>query len=245
MFASALALCLLTQPTATESWTGELTFTIKGEGSTKNSTSWAKWKIDREVKGRIVLDRMDKGATIAGTPDGKNLARYESWNGNARLPIQVRINDEVIQRGPLFSPKEIRLDTLRVKCPVSAERAPKYKGEIGWPTLQIDLKEGKFLWDAPRLEAPVEYFFRREFVEGPKSWTSKPPLVEDKVSLDYQAIFDMNQPKEWFKISGAFKPGQTELVLTRKFPFTVMLMAGLTPGKVNAEMTLVLRKSGS
>lgn len=243
MIASTLAVVLLAQTPTHGKWTGDLIFTVKGTGTTKTKTSWAKWKIDREVRGQIVLDRMNKGATIAGSPDGKNLSRYESWNGNARQPIQMRINDEVIQRGPLHSPKEIRLDTFRVVCPVSPERAPKYKGEIGWPTLQIDSKTATFLWDAPRLEAPAEYYFKREFVEGPKSWTSNPPRITDEVRLGYQAIYDLNQPSEWYQFSGPFKPGQTELVLSRKFPFTVMLMAGLVPGKVEAEMKLVLRKS--
>ncbi|MBX7131312.1 MAG: hypothetical protein K1X67_01405 [Fimbriimonadaceae bacterium] len=235
---------LLAQPVTKDSggWRGDFVLTIRGEGSTRNATSTARWKIDREARGTVVLDRPIEGAALSRTPDGRNTTRYESWIGSKTLPISVRIEDEVVQRGPLFSPKEIRKDTLRVTCPAGPKKAT-LNGELGWPTLQFDRQEGTFTWEAPRIEAPSQYYFLREFVEGPKAWTSKPALKTDELQLGFQIIHQLNQPSDWLRFSGRFKQGQTEIILTRKFAFTPMLMVGLTPGKLDAQLTLVLRKS--
>lgn len=225
----------------TGSWRGDLVFRVRGEGSVKNETSTARWKIDRTVRGTIVLDMPIQGAAIAGSPDKDSTKRYESWIGS-KQPIEMHIRDEVIQRGPLFHPKQIRLDTLRLVSPPSPLKAVRNQGEIGSPTLQIDHLSRRFTWKAPRLEAPTEYYFVREFVEGPKDWTSRSPIRNEEVRLGFQAIFELNQPAEWFTISGAFADGQTEIVLSRKFPFAVKLMPGLPAPKLDAEMTLVLRR---
>lgn len=199
-----LLMPLIAGPTADLGWKGDFTMIIRGEGSLKTKTSSARWKIDRVAKGVIVLDRPIRGAIIAGSPDRNNEKRYESWIGSRAEPFMMTIRDEVVQRGPLFSPKEIRRDTLRVTTPPEGAT-----GKLGWPSLQIDLENGQYLWEAPRLEAPAQSYFQREFIEGP---------------------------------NGPIKPGQVELVLTRKFPFTVALMAGITPPKVEAELTLILRR---
>lgn len=232
-----LLMPLIARPTADLGWKGDFTMIIRGEGSLKTKTSSARWKIDRVAKGVIVLDRPIRGAIIAGSPDRNNEKRYESWIGSRAEPFMMTIRDEVVQRGPLFSPKEIRRDTLRVTTPPEGTT-----GKLGWPSLQIDLENGQYLWEAPRLEAPAQSYFQREFIEGPKSWTDQAPLVQDRLELGYQIIHNLNQPKEWFRFAGPIKPGQVELVLTRKFPFTVALMAGITPPKVEAELTLVLRR---
>lgn len=245
MLSQSLALILLTQSGSNKlpgQWRGEYVLTIKGEGTIKNSTSTARFKINRESRGTIILDRGEKGASIAGSPEYNNLSRYESWNGNYVTKQQGKIKDEVIQRGPLFHPKNIRRDTLRVTAPADPVTGEWATGELGWPTFQIDLKENTFMWDAPRIEVPSKRYFQREFVEGPKDWTSNKPIVEDKVELGYQIIHDLNQPREWFRITGKFKPGQTELNLSKKFAFSPMLMQGLTPPKLEAEWTLVLKK---
>lgn len=241
MLAALPLLCLHASADAV-SWRGDFVLTIRGKGSTKTSDSTARWNIDREVRGTIILDRPIEGAAVGGTPDSRNTTRYESWIGSRTQPISVRIQDEVIQRGPLFNPKNIKLDTFRVKSPVGPKKDAQ-NGELGWPTLQFDRQKNTFTWEAPRIEAPTQYYFLREFVAGPKSWTSKSPLKTDELRLGYQIVNDLNQPADWLRMTGPFKPGQTEISMTRKYAFTPMLGVGLTPGKLDAQLTLVLRKA--
>ena len=44
-------------------------------------------------------------------------------------------------------------------------------------------------------------------------------------------------------MSGAFKPGQEEVVLSGKFAFTVPLGASIKAQKLEAELKLVLRRT--
>lgn len=217
--------------------------TIRGEGQLKQPPCTGRFKIDREARGTILLDRRLEGAAIAGSPDYSNKTRYESWIGTKDMPIQMRVHDVIVGRGPLFAPNQIRLDTLTLKCPADPKTGTWETGELGWPTFQIDWQTGTFLWDAPRIEAKTESTFVREFIEGPKSWTSKPALRQRELRLGYQIIYDLVQPREWFRIKGTIKKDQTEVVLSRTFPFRPSMMAGLKPPLLEARLTLVLRRS--
>lgn len=223
-------------------WEGEFVMTIRGEGSVKKGPSTARWKIDREARGKIILDRRIEGAVVVNSPDRNNTQRYESWIGSGTVPFTMRVRDEIVERGPLFSPKEIRRDTTRLTCPDPAGGGTVGQGALGWPTLQIDRELGRYTWEAPRVEAPTRSFFQREFIEGPKAWTSRKPLLKDELDLGFQIIHKLNQPKEWFSFTGPIDKDATQITLSRSFPFTVMLMAGLTPPKVEAQLTLILRR---
>lgn len=239
LVAAILLLPPSAQPTG---WEGEFVMTVRGEGSIKKGPATARWKIDREARGKIVLDRRIEGAVVALSPDRNNKERYESWIGSGKVPFTMHVRDEIIERGPLFNPKEIRRDTTRLTCPDPANGGTVGQGALGWPVLQIDLQTGRYTWEAPRIEAPTRSFFQREFVEGPKAWTNRQPIVQDKLDLGFQIIHKLNQPKEWFSFSGSFDKDATQITLTRSFPFTVMLMAGLTPPKVDTQLTLILRR---
>lgn len=64
------------------------------------------------------------------------------------------------------------------------------------------------------------------------------------MELEFEIIHRLNQPREWFKISGPFAAGQTEVVLSRKFLFTWPLQTEMFPGgALDAQLVLVLKKA--
>lgn len=244
IFASLAAMVLASSPAVlAESWSGEFHIRISGKGKLKGKGyEQGEWLIDREAKGTITVDRKIAGGAIAGTPDTNNTDRYESWISNSKLPYQIRVNDKILVVGPLFNPNNIRRDTWMYQTPIEKSQLWQ-EGKVGSSTLQLDLKESKFVFESPRFEATTRKYFQREFIIGPKSWTSRKPLLEDKSELGFEIIHGLNQPKEWFRISGAFKAGQKEIVLTRRFPFTVPLASTFPGQKLDAELKLVLKKT--
>jgi len=224
-------------------WKGDFTFSIKGTGKASGpGPSNGSWKIDREAKGTIIVDRMFRGGGIAGTPDTRNTARYETWISDSKRPIQVRIHDLVNVRGPLFAANQIRYDTFKYNCPTEGADDSWQPGKVASPILQFDYKEGKVTWESPRFYANAQTYFKREFVAGPASWTSHKPLLEDKVELEFEMIHALVQPSEWFRITLPFKEGQSQIVITKKFPFKVNLGASIPGQLLQAELSLVLRK---
>lgn len=241
----SLAISLPHMPSApAETWSGEFSISIKGSGSaTGPGPSTGKWSIAREAKGTVVLDRTFRGAGIARTPDSKNLERYETWISDTKRPIEMKVHDLVNVRGPLFDPKQIRYDTFRYHCPKDPNSTEWQAAKVGSSILQFDHKNGVFEFEMPRFYARAQTHFKREFVQGPKSWTSKSPIVEDREELEFEIIHGLTQPKEWFKLSGPFKAGQREIVIERKFNFGPPLGASIQNQKVPATFKLVLRKS--
>jgi len=242
--ASVAALVLLQTNLPASTWSGEFTLTIKGQGRVANNVINATWKVDRVARGTLVLDRTFRGAGIAGTPSARDTARYEAWVTDRRRPITMQVNDSGTFYGPLFSRDNIRQDTQRWQCP--AKGSPDAAGQVASAILQFDYEKGTFTFESPRLFARCDLYFRRDFLKGPKETVPKPSIMlEDRVDVAFEIIHRLNQPDEWRVMTGSFKPGQTEIVLSRTFPFTWPLQTEMFPGgKLEAELVLVLRKSG-
>ncbi len=230
-------------PAAT-TWSGDFTITIKGQGkATGPGPSNGKWDISRECRGKIVFDRTFAGAGIAGTTDSRNTSRYEAWISDIKQPIEMRMHDTITVRGPLFAVNQIRFDTFRYNCPEDPKSEAWQSGKVGSPILQFDYVKGTFEFETPRFFATTKAFFQREFVAGPKSWTSKKPIVEDKSELEFEIIHGLSQPRDWFKISGPFNRDQKEIVINRKFAFGPVLGASILNQKVYAEFKLTLKRT--
>lgn len=220
-------------------WSGEFVLRITGEGKSKSGPFSGTWKIDREAKGKFVLDRSFKGAGIARTEDPKNEARYTAWIANRRQPATLKFDDHITLRGPLHSAKEIRFDTWQYQFPIPG-KSTSDAGEVASAILQIDSVKGTYTLESPRIYAAARSYFKRVFVEGPPKWVATKPFVQDEVDLQFDIIGGLNSPTEWTKMSGPFKPGQREIVLTRKLPFTAPL-ATMPAAKLNAEIVCVLK----
>ncbi len=231
------------QPSA-GTWRGDFTITIKGSGRVANELIKATWTVDRMAAGTIVLDRTFRGGAIAGTPNTRDTSRYESWIANAKRPITMQVHDSGTFYGPLFSPKNIRLDTQRWTCPAAG--SSDASGKVASAILQFDYQAGTFTFETPRFYAKCDLYHRREFVKGPPEWMAKAPvMLSSPVDVEFEIIHQLMQPAEWFKISGPFKAGQTEIVLTRTFPFKWPLQTEMFPGgALDAQLVLVLRKTG-
>lgn len=241
MVLSQLVCLAVTLPA--ESWRGDFVIRIKGEGRVdKPVPCWGKWKIDREATGTIILDRTFAGGGLARTPDYNNKERYETWVANSKQPIKMRIKDEIELYGPLTAINEIRLDNWKYSCPVPASTETWQLGKVAASILQFDKKEGRFEFESPRYYAKGNTNFLRKFVKGPPKWIATKPWHEDKDDTEMQIITGLNEPSEWFRIKGEYKPGQTEVKLSGKYGFTVPLGAAIKPPKVEATLELVLRK---
>ncbi|MDK3162445.1 hypothetical protein QPK87_38755 [Kamptonema cortianum] len=210
-------------------------------GARKKNASTGKWKVSREARGKISLEHIFKGAGIAGTPDSKNEKRYETWISYIKHPVQMKINDEITLRGPLFAPNQIRFDTNRYRTPGKESTGEWQTGKVGSPILQFDHTQGTFTFESPRIFARTDTYFKREFVAGPKAWTSQKPILNDTYEIEFEMIHGLTQPKEWFKLTGKYVPGQKEVVLTRSFPFTVPLGVDIVGQKLDAKLTLILK----
>lgn len=224
-------------------WKGDFTLTIKGIGNaTGPGPSTGKWNILREAKGTIILDRTFQGAGIARTPDSKNTTRYETWISDSKRPIEMRMHDTVIVRGPMFAVNQIRRDTFHFDCPKDPKSSEWQAGKVGSPILQFDYQKGIFEIEAPRIYATTQTYFRRDFVAGPKKWTDHKPIIEDKEELEFEVIHGLSQPKEWFRWTGPFKKDQREILFNGRFAFGPVLGASILNQKVYGELTLKLQK---
>lgn len=225
-----------------EVWRGDFTLTIQGQGKAKGpSPNTGNWDIHREARGTIILDRSFAGGGIAGTSDSNNTTRYQAWVSTSKRPIEMRIRDTIGVYGPLFAPNQIRQDTYRYTCPLEATKEWQ-PGKVGTPILQFDLKEGTYTFESPRIYAQVEDHFHRDFVKGPPKWTSTKPIDKKVMELEFEMIHGLNQPKEWFKMSGPYRPDMKKIVLTRSLPFSVPLGASIPGQALKAEWKLVLEK---
>jgi hypothetical protein len=237
------ALVLLQTPAPAGSWSGEFTLAIKGQGLVANSVINATWKVDRVARGTLVLDRSFRGAGIAGTPNARDTSRYETWVTDRRRPIIMQVNDSGTFYGPLFGRDNIRQDTQRWQCPATGSSSAT--GQVASAILQLDFQNGTFSFESPRIFARCDLYFRRDFVKGPKESAAKPSLMlENGVDPAFEIIHRLNQPGEWRVITGAFRAGQGEIVLSRTFAFTWPLQTEMFPGgKLEAELVLVLRRA--
>jgi hypothetical protein len=222
-------------------WTGELTLTIKGQGSFDDGTLKANWNVDRVARATVVLDRMFRGGGIAGTRDTRNTERYETWVATRSQPAQLVIDDSGEFDGPLFDPRNYRRDTMRWTCP--SRTAPR-PGELRASILQIDHHEGTVTWEVPRIFTACDKYFRFDFHKGlPNFVRNGTQMNEEGVELAFEVVHRLTSPKEWWHLTVPFKAGQTEVVLSRPLRFEWPLRTESRRAPLDGELTLVLRKS--
>lgn len=252
---SALALWVwlgVAQPAAAkDSWSGELTLTIKGSGNVQypikempGGKSRVSWQVDRVARGRIVLDRMFKGGGIAGTPDTRNTDRYETWIADRAQPLELTIDD----RGEYFgfiAPQRVALDQIRFQCPMPDERHPT--GQVRSGILQFDRQAGTFQFETPRLIHRCATSHLRTPKHGPADWMAKPPfdIRSNAFELQFDVWHGLAPNEEWRVIKGRFAEGDTELVLSRRIVFQWMnpFLTADRPAPAEGQLQLVLRKT--
>ncbi|MCC7132394.1 MAG: hypothetical protein IT352_07115 [Gemmatimonadales bacterium] len=230
------------------SWTGDLTLTMKGQGSIEKTLSnglrmQVTWKVDRVARGTVVLDRMFKGGGIAGTPDTRDTVRYETWIANSRQPLVMQVDDTTTYFGPIGTPKQIGLDVGRYRCPAADAKTPV--GQIRSSILQFDYQKGTYSFESPRLFNRCETSYLRTPKRGPPEWMAKAPfdLESGPVELEFEMVHKMVPLAAWRVMSGPFSKGATEIVLSRSLVFQWMHPIEGMAAPVNTELQLVLRKS--
>ncbi|MGE0443237.1 MAG: hypothetical protein AB7S39_22350 [Gemmatimonadales bacterium] len=241
----ALTLLLQTKAAAPKPmWTGNLTLVIKGAGRIDAPLGGVKrhvtWKVDRSATGTVVLDRMFKGGGIAGTPNTRDTTRYETWIANASQPLTMQVSDTGTYFGQMGAPTQIGLDVIRVTCPSAA--SPDFVGQLRSSILQFDYEQGTYSWEAPRLYTKCDTSTLRTPKAGPAAWRAKAPFeLVSPVELQFEMVHRLFDLDGWTVITGPFKKGDTEIVMSRKLTFRWG-----TPleekSPVEAELTLVLRK---
>ncbi len=223
-------------------WTGELTLTLKGNGTIeepypKIGKRRVTWKVDRTARGRVVLDHMFKGGGIAGTPSTRDTVRYETWIANAAQPLDLQVSDTGTYYGPTPS-GAIALDLIRITCPTTTPNARP--GQIRSSILQFDYEKGTYSWETPRLFTTCNQSHLRTLLENPNR---KPfELVSGPVALEYEIVHQHDPLEAWAHVNGTFKKGDTEIVLSRTFEFRWQHPI-VAKAPVKAELVLVLRKT--
>jgi hypothetical protein len=242
LIAVLLAMACTSAPAQTGGpWTGELTLTIRGQGSFDDGTIKANWNVDRKARATVVLDRMFRGGGIAGTQDTRNTERYETWIPNRSQPGQLEIDDSGEFDGPLFHPRNFRRDTMRWTCPSRTGPRP---GQLRASVLQIDHHEGTVTWEVPRLFTACDKYVRFDFHKGlPEFVRNGTRMNEDGVELEFDVVHRLSPSKAWRHLTVPFKPGQTEIVLSRTLQFEWPLRTESRRAPLDGELTLVLRKS--
>jgi hypothetical protein len=234
-------------------WSGDLTLTIKGEGEIKRpypKIGGVKitWSVNRFAKGRVVLDRPYRGASIRGSPDSYNKERYETWVGNYALPVEeMRVDDIGTYYGPIpGAGLAVVLDTQRYKCPGPT---PGRADDYGFRTsiLQFDYDQGTYTWEVPRIYAVAceKSFIRVPKLGKPEFMKNEPWEIGHDSSGQVFMTTQLESEEGWSHITGPFKKGDTEIVLTRTFKLSWMNSLGNPAAKapVTAELVLVLRKT--
>lgn len=237
---SALDSFAILSQTPAGRWEGEFVLTITGSGKASGrAPNQGSWSVNRTARGTIVLDNSFAGAGIARTTDPKNETRYSSWIANSKQVAELKVHDRVWVYGPLFSPQEIRDDVTTYDCPIEGEGyAP---GKVASAILQIDHQAGTFTLEAPRIYAKGNNRFVRKFVKGPPKWVATKPIDKTDTDVEFEIVSGLNQPETWYRMSGPYKEGQTEIDLSRKIDFHVNLGASIKAPSVSADLKLILK----
>lgn len=251
LLAAMAALGVSTAAVAKETWSGELTLTLKGSGNREypvkempGGKSRVSWNVDRLAQGRIVLDRMFKGGGIAGTPDTRNTDRYETWIADRAQPLELTVRDEGQYYG-FIAPQRVALDEIRFQCPVPDER--HRVGQVRSGILQFDRQAGTYQFETPRLIHRCATSHLRTPKHGPADWMARPPfdIRSNAFELEFDVWHGLNPSDEWRVLKGSYTEGATELVLSRRIVFQWMnpFLTAERPAPVEAQLQLVLRKS--
>ena len=229
-------------------WSGELTLTIRGNGTLEEPLPGVgklrtTWKVARTAAGRVVLDHMFKGGGIARTPNTRDTLRYETWIADASQALVMQVSDTGTYYGPIpGSGLSVTLDLTRIACPTRTAKARA--GQIRSSILQFDYEKGTYTWETPRLFTVCDLTTTRAPKLGPPAWVNKPPfeLESDTLPLEYEMVHNLSWPDEWYHVTGSFKKGDTEIVVSRAFEFSWRHPLS-KPAPVNAELVLVLRRT--
>jgi hypothetical protein len=247
MLVATLLFSILLQPHAVAqppSWSGELVLTVKGSGAKEITAQRARitYQVDRMARGRILLNRTFKGAALAGMPDGRDTTRYESWIGARRQPLDMVVSDSGTYHGPQFG--FTGLDTRRYLCP--APDTPPDRSEVGPSILQFDYATSTYIWEVPRIVTRCLIREMRRAVAGPASYMSRPPwpLVTDSLPVAFDIMQLLSRHGEWYRLTGSFTKGATELVLSRSFTAYWPVAWVDKQAPLQVELVLVLKKSG-
>jgi len=232
---------------ATPMWAGDLTLTIKGNGTIEQpyptiGKRRVTWKVDRAARGRVVLDKMFKGGGIAGTPNTRDTVRYETWIANASQPLEMTVRDTGTYYGPIpGAGLQVTLDVMRITCPTTSPKARP--GQIRSSILQLDYEKGTYTWETPRLFTACDQSDLRTPKLGPPAWMSRPPfeLRSPPVELEYEMGHQTSMFNDWRQISGTFSKGATEIVLSRTIDLAWQHPLDVK-APVKAELTLVLKR---
>lgn len=248
---AVLALLLCFRPPmahANGSWSGDFVLTIRGSGSDElavprlpGGKARATWDVNRTVRGRMVLDRMFKGSGIAGTADGRNLDRFETWIAARPQVIDMEVDDHGTYFGIVSSGHPAQDKTV-FKCPVPDERRPT--GQLRSSILQFDKRQGSWTLEIGRMIHRCATSTLRTPQFGPPSWSSRPPFEQrpNAHELEFEIWHGLYPLDEYHQMTGPYRDGDTELVLTRDFTFH--WARGLSAkAPVPARFELVLRKS--
>lgn len=232
---------------AKESWSGDFVLTIKGRGSDElavprlpGGKARASWDVDRTVRGRMVLDRMFKGSGIAGTPDGRNLERFETWVATSTQVIEMEVNDHGSFFG-IVSSGHPALDKTVFRCPEPEARHPN--GRLRASILQFDKLKGTWTLETGRMIHRCATSTLRTPQYGPPSWSSRPPFEQRPYAheLEFEIWQGFYPLTEFHWMTGPHTEGATELVLSRDFTFH--WARGLSAkAPVPGRLDLVLRK---
>jgi hypothetical protein len=245
----ALLLPVFLQPgaaTPRPMWSGDFTITMTGDGRAEKPLGTTRmavtWHVDRVARGRIVLDRMFKGGGIAGTPSTRDTMRYETWIANLAQPLELVVRDTGTYFGPTPNPRHIALDVSRHTCPAPDGAAPRAQVRSG--ILQFDKVQGTWTLETPRMIARCETGTLRTPKAGPPEWMARSPfrIESNSLQLEFEVWHRLAPLPEWDRMTGPYREGQDEIVLTRSFTFQWMHPLTERPAPVHAELVLVLRR---
>ncbi|HEX4936433.1 MAG TPA: hypothetical protein VFV33_24800, partial [Gemmatimonadaceae bacterium] len=201
------------------------------------------WKVDRVANGRVVLDRMFKGAGLSRTPNRNDTLRYETWIADASQPLEMQVSDTGTYYGPIpGAGLAVTLDLTRITCPTKTSKARP--AQIRSSILQFDYEQGTYTWETPRLITACDESTLRTPKLGSADWMAKAPfdIASDPVPLEFEMVHRLTWPDEWYRVTGPFTKGDTEIVLSRSFDFTWNNPIA-KPAPVKGELVLVLRRT--
>lgn len=250
--AIALALALLwfggSWAWAQGSWSGDFVLTIKGSGVNEvavaplpGGKARMTWAVERSARGRIVLDRMFKGAGIARTPDSRNTDRYETWVASGAQPLEMVVNDHGTFYG--FIPSgHVALDETNYRCPMPDARHPT--GQVRSGILQFDRLTGTWSFETGRMIHRCATSKLRTPKHGPPDWLAKAPfdLLSNAFELEFEIWHGLDPLDEFHLMTGKYAEGASELVLSRRFTFN-WSSPFTEKAPVHGVLELVLRKS--
>lgn len=235
-------------PTVEPSWRGELTLTMRGDGTIHQPLSQGgrmtvTWKVDRLATGQIILDQSFKGAGIARTESARDTSRYETWIARRAQPLAMTVRDTGSYTGPVGTARTYALDRSRYSCP-AADR-PDAPGQIRSGILQFDRVKGTYAFEMPRLFSRCDVRYLRTPTRGDAAWMARGPfeMLSGPIELEFEMTQLLAPLESWRVLTGPAPADATELTLSRTFTFQWMNPTEDGKAPVTAVLQLVLRRT--